>query len=721
MMPSPSILPMTRDLVLVGGGHTHALVLRRWGMNPLPGVRVTVINPAPTAPYSGMLPGHLAGHYTRDALDIDLMHLAQVAGARIILGAAEGLDPDRRRIHVPGRPPIAFDFASLDIGVTSEMPHLPGFSEHGWPAKPLGPFAAAWDRFRKGTGPARIVVLGGGVAGAEVAMALSHAMQARARRAEVTLIDRSTALSGLPQRTARRLRAALEDQTVTLMERAEVVAVAADHVRLGDGRRIAADFTCGATGATPYRWLQDTGLVLYDGFIAVDSRLRSSCKAVFAVGDCAHLSASPRPKAGVYAVRQAPVLFDNLRAALSGGGGQRPYRAQKDYLKLVSLGRKAALGERGGLALQGPAVWRLKDRIDRSFMARFRDLPAPSRPVLPWPRAAGSAAALGPHPLCGGCGSKIGQAALSRALARLGQTDAGTGEAPLGDDAAIVQSGSQWQVLSTDHLRAFVEDPVVMTRIAVTHALGDIWAMGAEPQIALAQVILPRLAPDLAERTLTEITQTARACLGDAGAQLGGGHSTQGAEMTIGFSVTGLRESPPIRISGARPGAALVLTKPLGSGVIMAAHMRRRVSGVIVASALERMCQPQGSASARLTDAQAMTDITGFGLAGHLARLCAASGTGARVDLAQVPFLPGAEALARAGIRSSLFAENRAILPDLRDDPRIDLLFDPQTAGGLLAAVSGDADAVLADLTAAGYEAACIGRVTDRRGQIDIV
>ena len=142
-------IPFTRDLVLIGGGHTHALVLRKWGMDPLPGVRVTVINPGPTAPYSGMLPGFVAGHYTRDELDIDLVRLCRFAGARLISGFADGIDVVNRAITVAGRSPIAFDVASVDVGITSSMPDLPGFATGAVPAKPLGAFATRWDAFRE--------------------------------------------------------------------------------------------------------------------------------------------------------------------------------------------------------------------------------------------------------------------------------------------------------------------------------------------------------------------------------------------------------------------------------------------------------------------------------------------------------------------------------------------------------------------------------------------
>ncbi|MEM9499123.1 MAG: selenide, water dikinase SelD [Pseudomonadota bacterium] len=695
-------LPLTRDLVLVGGGHTHALVLRKWAMRPLPGVRVTLISPGPTAPYSGMLPGYIAGHYQRSALDIDLVQLARRAGARLVLDAATGIDREARQIVVGGHPPVGFDVASLDIGITSAMPDLPGFSEHAVPAKPLDAFARAWRAFCEGTGRARIVVIGAGVAGAEIAMAMAHAMRLTERAAEIVLLDRGTAFNALGAGAAARLRSALRDNGVDLREQARPVAVTSESVALEDGTHIAADFVTGAAGARPYSWLSASGLTDAEGFVPVDDRLRSRDGAIFAVGDCAEMTAAPRPKAGVYAVRQAPVLFGNLRAALTGTGGLRAYTPQRDYLKLISLGGKSALAERFGTALSGPALWRWKDRIDRRFMDQFRHWPVAQPPALPWPRAQG-ADEVAASPLCGGCGAKVGQGVLTRALAQ---------KAP-GDDAAIVQVGDVQQVLSTDHLRAFSQDPVTVTRIAAVHALGDIWAMGARPDTALVQIVLPRQSPQMAERALAEIMSAAHATFAEAGAEIVGGHTTQGSELIVGFTVTGTCLRKPITQAGAVAGDALVLTKPIGSGVVLAAEMQAHASGKDVVGAYRSMSQPQGAAAEILAQAHAMTDVTGFGLAGHLRALCTASGVGAELWSGRVPLLPGAPDLAARGVRSSLWTENRDGFADVPEGPVRDLMFDPQTGGGLLAAVSADGTPELAALIAAGYDAAVIGRVTD--------
>ena len=706
--------PLTQDLVLIGGGHTHALLLRRWGMQALPGVRVTLINPGPVAIYSGMLPGFVAGHYRRDELEIDLYALCHFAGARLIDGAVTGIDRVARTLAVPGRPAIGYDVASFDIGATSDLPDLPGFADHAVAAKPLGRFASRWAE--TGQNVRHVCVIGGGVAGAELAMAVAH--RQRGPGAVVHLIDRGRVLATLGAKARVKALAALSARGVMVLEQAMVTAITATGVDLADGRTIPSDFTIGAAGAKAQDWLTGTGLALQDGFITVDRALRTSDPAIFAVGDCAHMAETPRPKAGVFAVRQAPVLFDNLRAVLSGAALRR-FRPQRDYLRLIALGDRTAVADKWGQALAGPLLWRLKDRIDRAFIARFQDLPVMAGPEVPGTVALGLREALGDKPLCGGCGSKVGRGALRRVLSGLPVLNRPDIIALPGDDAALLLTGTARQVISTDHLHGITADPALLARIAAVHALGDIWAMGAAPQAATAMIILPRMSEALQRRTLAEIMAVATEVMGTAGAAIVGGHTAMGAELTLGFTVTGLCDREPLTLAGAKAGDAIILTKPLGSGVILAGAMQGKVRGADVAACHAAMVQPQGAAAAILRDAHAMTDVTGFGLLGHLSGICDASGVAARVDLAAVPLMPGALRLAQAGVRSTIWAENRRLGPKSGPEagpesgpegPALDLLSDPQTAGGLLAAVGAvAAGGLLAKLEAAGYQAAIIG------------
>lgn len=716
-------IPLTRDLVLIGGGHAHALVLRMWGMNPLPGTRLTLINPGPTAPYSGMLPGHIAGHYPRAALDIDLVKLARFAGARLILGAATAIDPEARMVSVTtqhGARQIAYDLASIDVGIHAEMPDIEGFSDFGTGAKPLDAYAAAWRIFlaraKAGDLPPEVAVIGGGVAGAELSLAMAHALRRDVGdKARVTVIEAGERITGKTAGATRHLEGAMARLGVTAELNAEISRLTAQGVELADGRTIPARFITGAAGAFAHPWLAASPLPLTpDGFVKVDAYLRvQGRRDLFAAGDCAHLSHAPRPKAGVFAVRSGPVLFHNLRAALVGDPA-RTYRPQGDYLKLVSLGGQEAIAEKYGLSFAAPWVWRWKDRIDRKFMDKFQSLPKMPAPALPALLTRGVRDELGGKPLCGGCGAKLGPEALSGVLSSLPAPTRPDVLSGPGDDAGVLDFGQARQVLTTDHLRAITLDPALMARIAAVHALGDIWAMGARPQSAMVQVTLPRMSPALQSRTLSEIMASAGEVIRAAGAEVVGGHSTMGAELTLGFSLTGLTDWPVTK-GGARAGDALILTRPIGAGTILAAEMQGAACGTDVANLLTTLSRPQGDAAELLSDAHAMTDVTGFGLAGHLLEICRASNLAAELDLGAIPLYPGALELAEAGHRSTLYPANRDAAPVAgATGARGALLHDPQTAGGLMAAVAPtQAEALVAALRLLGHEAALIGRMVE--------
>ncbi|MDA8870158.1 selenide, water dikinase SelD [Rhizobiaceae bacterium] len=714
-------VPATRDLVLVGGGHAHALVLRSWGMNPLPGARVTLINPGPTAPYTGMLPGHIAGHYRRDELEIDLVRLCRHAGARLILDKVDGIDRTQRELTLAGRGPVAYDVASFDIGITARM-ELPGFAEHGVPAKPLDAYAEQWQRHLSkavaGEVAPDVTVIGGGVAGCELAMAMAFAMRSAGLPPRVTIIESGPRISGMGESARRQILRELDALGVAVRAGVRVSEIRVDRVLLEGQGSVPATLCVGAAGAFPHGWIARTDLPLIDGFIEIGPDLGVvGDEALFAVGDCAVMPAAPRPKAGVFAVRAAPFLLHNLRAALTGGK-RKPWRPQTNYLKLISLGDKSALAEKFGLAVTGPKLWRWKDRIDRTFMDRLHDLPAMSAPKPTGPLASGVSQMLDATPLCGGCGAKVGHGVLSGALATITRPtgDVVTGA---GDDAAVLrQPGGGFQVISTDHLRGFIEDYAMMSRIAAVHALGDVWAMGAQPQVALASIVLPQMSAALQARTLGEITKSATDVLAAAGAQLVGGHTTMGAELTIGFTVTGTCATMPVTVSGARDGDVLILTRPIGSGILLAADMAGRARGRDVAAMLAVMARAQDAEASVLAPvAHAMTDVTGFGLAGHVAAICRASGMDAELWRDAIPLYAGARTLSDAGVSSSLMPANRTNAPVEGADDAV--LFDPQTAGGLLAAIpAAQSEAVMDALTAVGREGHLIGTLSAGAGRI---
>jgi selenide,water dikinase len=391
------------------------------------------------------------------------------------------------------------------------------------------------------------------------------------------------------------------------------------------------------------------------------------------------------------------------------------------------------VGTRNGLVFAGAWVWRWKDWIDRRFMRKFNELPEMAKPpeaVSPVAdqQALREISAIAMR--CGGCGAKVGASVLSRALGRIepaARADVIVGlDAP--DDAALVDIGGERLSLQTvDYFRAIVDDPYMLGKIAANHALGDVYAMGGEPQTALAIATVPYGLEAKVEADLSAMMAGANEVLREAGCALVGGHTSEGAELALGFAVNGLVSAEAaLRKGGLRPGDALILTKPLGTGTLLAADMRGKAKARWVMAAITHMIQSNGRAAEilRRHGVHAATDVTGFGLLGHLVEMVRASDVDVTIAIERVPLLDGARETVALGIFSSLQPQNvrlrRAIreLETVATHPVYPLLFDPQTAGGLLAAVPlGEAERCVAALRAADYAAAdIIGFVTESSG-----
>lgn len=374
----------------MGGGHAHVEVVRRFGLRPEPGVAVTLIARDRFTPYSGMLPGHVAGHYGFDELHIDLAQLCRACGAGLVHAEAVGLDREGRRVVLNGQPALAYDLLSLDVGITPDLAAIEGAAEHAVPVKPIGRFVERWERLRRDclrpAGARRLAVVGGGAAGVELILSVRHRLAEEAGAAGLDAAFSFTLVSGGPLLASygdsfrRHARAALAGRGIALCE-GVVTAVSAEGLTLADGRFLPADAVLAATGAAPPPWLAGAGLALdRHGFVRVEPTLQVAGEAaIFAAGDCAAL-ADPRPKAGVFAVRQGPVLAGNLRRRLQGKALE-PYRPQRCWLTLLSTGDRNAIATREPWwALEGRLIWRWKDWIDRRWMARYRDLPEPRPP-----------------------------------------------------------------------------------------------------------------------------------------------------------------------------------------------------------------------------------------------------------------------------------------------------------------------------------------------------
>ena len=857
----PTEQPISQDLVFIGGGHSHAIALRLFGMNPLPGVRITLISDVSDTPYSGMLPGYIAGFYDYDDSHIDLRPLANFAGAQFYRDRAVGLDLANNRVICANRPPVAFDILSIDIGSTPATISVPGAADYAIPAKPVPKLLHHWHQLieelqtrqssvgamppclplQSSVGamppclPLQIGIVGGGAGGVELALSMSARLNQllgseNRQNLQIHLFQRSRKILPTHNSSVRqKLQKILRDRGIKLhlsesvsrvesrspqpplergamsqsvsrvesrspqppLERGAMSQSDSEPplvrgvaqpggiddkpplvrgvaqpggivVHCESGLTVECDRLFWVTQASAPDWLKKSGLKTdADGFIQVSETLQSiSHSHIFACGDIASAIEHPRPKAGVFAVRQGQPLFENLQRILQGQP-LKPFKPQKEFLTLIGTGKGSAIASRGDFGLgPSPLLWLWKDWIDRQFMDKFCNFPEMHLPRnLPRNRVSiprnpvSSRNRVSQTMRCAGCGSKVGSTTLKRVLHRINDDTQkpfdsqkpGFLEKPgffsnenilIGlntpDDCAVVKvpsipplfkgglGGDLLMVQTIDYFPSLMNDPFIFGQISANHSLSDIFAMGATPQTALAIATIPYATPAKTEEILYQLLAGATKVLNESQTSLVGGHTTEGKELAFGLSCNGFVTSDKLlRKSGMEPGQVLILTKALGTGTLFAADMRKKAKGRWIENAIESMLLSNQKAAESFMKygATACTDITGFGLLGHLMEMIAASNDTnnnvtihVEINLEAIGILEGARETVAQGILSSLHPENFQASSYIHNLARLEhhvnfpLLFDPQTSGGLLASVPYEqAHDCLADLKALGY------------------
>ena len=700
----------SRQIVLLGVGHTNAHIVRMWKMKAFPDTALTCVSDRTIATYSGMLPAVLAGQNTPEEMEIDLVRLCASVGARLIVGDVTGLDQQQRLLHMADRPSIPFDVMSIGVGSVPTTAGVDIATDKLLRIKPMQTFlqrlAAAVERARqqRGDQPLRVVVAGSGVAGTEIAFCLRGFLDAHSKNYQIRMVTRSAEiLTGAIPSFRETAMQQLEAAGIAVTTGKPVIRVDDDGVHLHDGQLLAADLVIWATGATSPPLLQKLGLPLTErGFLATDSTLRvTSAAPIFAVGDTGTITTEKLPKAGVYAVRQGPILWQNLQRELTRQRLVR-YEPQRSFLKLLNTGDGSAIGELKGFSFSGPWVKRLKDRIDGRFMEKYQTFDAMD----------GS-----DEMQCRGCGCKLDGDVLSSVIS--------ADDGPQLDDAAVLPLNSGGTVVaSPDFFTSPFTDAYLGGRGAVLHSASDLVAMGATVRAALANVVLPEGPAHIQKQVFADLMAGARREFAAMGATVAGGHTIVGPRLEIGFTVFG---EPRTTIDALlckahlAEGDQLYLTRPLGIGVLLAAHMRRECRARDYEVLERTMLQHQSdyAAAAGEFGIRAATDVTGFGLAGHLLEMLDASGLSAVLQLPALPLLPGAREALDAGIESTLAPGNRhvqsrlVLAEGLTVGAEYAALFDPQTCGGLLLAVPADqAHAFENQFAAHDQPPVLIGKVT---------
>ena len=723
------------QLVLAGGGHSHALLLRRWAMRPKQKPRglITLVDRSSTTLYSGMVPGLIAGLYSRDQVAIDLRRLAADAGVAFVEAEIQGINLTSKNLLLKGRLPLPFTQLSLDVGAISRpvAPHQSLSTSCLVPIKPLEPALALLES-QDGNSSESFHVMGSGLAGVEVALALRQ----RWPRRPIHLLAR---MDRLDRRLAKALREAdvhIEHQT-------------ADAPASRPLATISAGLLC--SGSRAPSWLVASGLPCcsQSGRVRTNNKLQVIDQPqIFASGDCGVIDTCPRSPSGVWAVRAAIPLARNLEAACKNKP-LRPWAPQQQVLQLLGgfkTGHPMAWAIWGSIQLgPHPLLWRWKQSIDRRFMQRLQ----------PSAMSTTKAIADDDRMLCRGCAAKLPAATLEAALSTAGV--GGLAKAP--EDAAVVPTKAQGSggmlLQSVDGFPALISDPWLNGRLTALHAFSDLWASGASVQSAQAVITLPLTSPSIQQQLLAQTIAGIRSALDHQQAALIGGHTLEDRNpppdpcslgLQLVLSVQGSPRHSLWHKRGFQSGDQLLLSRPLGTGVLFAAAMAGAATPADLDTALTQMQTSQHKLVEQLTALEqqhtgqlhAATDITGFGLLGHLGEMLGDTAKDPeplqiQLDARKIPALPGALTLLSAGHASSLAPANRRawslLNPQAAGQPApvclhlgeqkargksywalLELLVDPQTCGPLLISVTPSFAEALLSQPNHGWHA--IGQVT---------
>ena len=538
-------------------------------------------------------------------------------------------------------------------------------------------------------------------------------------------------LSGHNARSREFARQELERRGIEIRFGSRVDRFDKNRLVLTDGTELKCDSAIYATGASLPEWPFQCGLAKSeDGFIEVGPTLQTtSHDFVFAAGDAATIRNEPRPKSGVYAVRQGKILAENLRRFVTGRSLKR-YFPQKKTLALISIGNKSAIATRGEWFYQGASMWRLKDTIDRRFLKKYSELP--QMPVelniAPGLLDQQAQTKLRNHAMrCAGCGAKVASSVLEEVLSELPEfkRDDVLSESGGAEDASRIQlSDGRILLQSLDFIKAFTRDPFLFGKIATNHSLSDIYAMGVQAHSALALAGLPFAERKYSRQQLRELMLGCTEALEENDCSLIGGHSAEAEQLQFGLAVNGFAAPETILTkSNLKIGDALILTRPLGSGTLLAADMRHQARHEWMDALMQSMLSSNRKASEISVThaAHACTDITGFGLLGHLLEMLADNDMGATLFLEQIPTFAGTLTTLGRGIVSSLHADNQlnaariSNQTEFQNHDLFPVLFDPQTAGGLLISIPRSrAEDCLKMLLATGHDqAAMVGEITE--------
>lgn len=689
-------IPITNDLVLIGGGHSHLSVLMKLSKKPLNGNRITLITNEIDTPYSGMIPGYIEGIYSWRDSHIDLYRLCLKLNVRFIHAEVERVSAYEKEIYFKDRPKIKFDVLSINTGIQSNNREIKGAAKYCLPVKPISKLTNNF--LNKITNFKSIAFIGGGAGSVELALAIKKRFLNINQDIKITIITgKRGLLSTFPQKTKLTSLKTLEKFKIDIIEYKRVLEVKPKQIILSDKSILKIDKAILSTNSMTPKWLAKSDILLTkDNYILVNKSFQTNYKYVFASGDVIDFNNQNLKKAGVFAVRSGKPLAINIRKFILGKKLVE-YKFNKNYLALIGTSKRSAIATKYNLTFNSRFFFYLKKYIDQNFIKKFSDfrirkkftLDALKTDVLNiFVKHKEKITDENDIMQCKGCAAKVPLNALKQALPK---------DIVSTSEDAVSVPGHPELYQTVDMISSIITDPFLLGKIAANHSISDMVSVNSKITSAMMILQLPLSKTEINSRDLEQVLLGANEIFKTIDCPLIGGHTMIGKDKDpiIGFSILGQKQKK-IKIMKNRRKIKtkdlLILTEKIGSGLIFAGINNYLIDSYFQIDVIKQMIKGNlnfGKISNQL-NILSMTDITGFGLANHLLNLIKRdnSKTGLTIYPNKIPLFEGVNECLNKDIKSSLFKSNYDIAQkDIiykRDKSKLDnILYDPQTVGGI--------------------------------------
>ena len=690
-------IPITNDLVLIGGGHSHLSVIMELSKKPLKGNRITLISNEIDTPYSGMIPGFIEGIYSWRESHIDLYKLCIKLNIRFIHAEVTKISAINKEVYLKGRPKLKFDVLSINSGIESNYKKIEGAQRNCVPVKPISKLANNFLKEIKNFNS--IAFIGGGAGSVELALALKKRFNKTKRNLDITIVTgKNGILNSFPKKTKQIALNVLKEVGIKLIENKEVIQVKTNKLIMSDGTFLNIDKSILSTNAMAPKWIEQSDLKLNkDNFIVVNNAFQTNHKFIFAAGDIVDFNKENLKKAGVFAVRSGKPLAKSIKNYISDKKNFT-YKFNKNYLALIGLSNGLAIATKYNFSYSTKLNFYLKKYIDQRFIKKFNELNHNQISKIKRIFVSYIYKIFNINNVyknydinqmqCRGCAAKVPYNALKNSLSKkiISTSEDAT---PINNYPSFFQS--------VDMINAIISDPYVLGKIAANHAISDIISVNSKIISTMMILQLPLSRSIINSRDLEQVSYGANKIFGTYNCSINGGHTMIGKDQdpVIGFAITGEQKKPLNfrKISrNIKVNDILILTNKIGSGIIFAGINNDLIDSYFQIEVIKQM-EDGNIAFGNITEKLkilSMTDITGFGLANHVLNLIKRDNgkTGLTLFPKKIPIFKGVEEAIKKGVKSSLFDNNYLIAREnivySRNEVSVDeILYDPQTVGGL--------------------------------------